>query len=96
MRTLIAITSLLFSSLVFGQLSMPERIEQASSGEHRSDANKARNIYRHPVETLGFFGIEEGMTVMEIWPGGGWYTEILAPVMRDHGRFVIATWDPQV
>ena len=36
------------------------------------------------------------MTVMEIWPGNGWYTEILAPAVRDHGTLVIATWDPQV
>jgi len=67
-----------------------------TEGEHRSDANIARNQYRHPVETLEFFGIEEGMTVMEIWPGGGWYTEVLAPAMRDYGNLIIATWDPAV
>ncbi len=73
-----------------------DRVEMAVDGQHRSDANKARDQYRHPVETLEFFGIEDGMRVMEIWPGGGWYTEVLAPAMRDHGTLVIATWDPQV
>jgi len=65
-------------------------------GNHRSETNKSRNQYRHPAETLKFFGIEDGMTVMEIWPGGGWYTEILAPAMRDHGKLIIATWDSEV
>ena len=73
-----------------------ERIAKAMVGEHRSEANIARNEYRHPLETLEFFGLEDGMTVMEIWPGGGWYTEVLAPAVRDHGKLVIATWDPAV
>jgi predicted methyltransferase len=77
-------------------MSFAERVAADMEGDHRSESNKARNQYRHPVETLKFFGIEDGMTVMEIWPGGGWYTEILAPAMRGHGKFVIATWDPKV
>lgn len=77
-------------------MSFAERVAMGMQGDHRSDANKARNQYRHPVETLEFFGIKDGMTVMEIWPGGGWYTEILAPAMRDHGKLIVATWDPEV
>ncbi len=77
-------------------LDFNNRIEQAMNGEHRSEANRARNGYRHPVGTLQFFGMEKGMSVLEIWPGAGWYTEVLAPVMRDHGKLVIATWDPDV
>jgi predicted methyltransferase len=79
-----------------GPMSLTDRVAADMEGQHRSDANKARNVYRHPVETLEFFGIADGMSVMEIWPGGGWYTEILAPVMRGHGKLVIATWDPEV
>jgi len=79
-----------------GEMSFAERVAMSMQGDHRSEENKARNQYRHPVETLAFFGIEDGMTVMEIWPGGGWYTEILAPAMRGHGKLVIATWDPEV
>jgi len=87
---------LLTSTAVADNSSFAERVALGVDGEHRSDANKARDQYRHPVETLEFFGIEEGMTVMEIWPGGGWYTEILAPAMRDYGTLIIATWDPEV
>lgn len=77
-------------------LPVPARIEQAMLGDHRSEANKARNVYRHPVGTLTFFGLQDGMTVMEIWPGGGWYTEILAPVVRHHGQFIVAGYDADV
>jgi predicted methyltransferase len=78
------------------EMSVAASVEQAMWAGHRSEANMDRNRYRHPVGTLGFFGLEPGMTVMEIWPGAGWYTEILAPVLRDDGRFMVATWDPQV
>ena len=60
------------------------------SGEHRSGANKARDIFRHPLETLSFFGIEPHHTVVEIFPGNGWYSEILAPYLRDEGRLIAA------
>jgi predicted methyltransferase len=66
------------------------------AGAHRSDAARARDVYRHPKETLEFFGIRADMTVMEIWPGaGGWYTEVLAPLLRDRGRYIAAGWDPK-
>lgn len=51
----------------------------------RTDTNRARDIYRHPYETLSFFGVEPDDTVVEIWPGGGWYTEILAPYLASGG-----------
>jgi len=76
--------------------SWTERVAAASVGEHRSAANRARNEYRHPTQTLTFFGFEDGMRVLEIWPGGGWYSEILAPAIRDHGEYFIANWDPEV
>lgn len=79
-----------------GDTTFAERVAMGMEGQHRSAANKARDQYRHPAETLEFFGIKQGDTVMEIWPGGGWYTEILAPAMRDYGKLIIATWDPQV
>ena len=57
---------------------------------------RQRDPFRHPKETLEFFGIRQEMTVMEIWPGaGGWYAEILAPVLKDKGRYVAAGWDPK-
>jgi predicted methyltransferase len=64
----------------------------AINGDHRSDGNKARDIYRHPRETLAFFGFRSDMTVVEVWPGGGWYTEILAPALRERGKLYAAQY----
>ena len=65
-------------------------LDAALGGAHRSPANKARDRYRHPKETLEFFGIRPEMTVVEIWPGPGWYSEILAPLLRDRGKLYAA------
>jgi len=67
-------------------------LDAALAGEHRSDRNRARDQYRHPKETLAFFGLRRDMTVVEIWPGGGWYTEVLAPVLRDAGQLYAAEY----
>lgn len=72
------------------------KITAAINGKHRSEKNIARNSHRHPMETLAFFGVEENMTVIEISPGGLWYGEILAPVLKDHGQYVAAAYDSAV
>ena len=91
----VSLLVIVFSSTAFaGNVTFAEQVAMGVQGDHRSESNKARDQYRHPAETLAFFGIKDGDTVMEIWPGGGWYTEILAPAMRDHGKLIIATWDP--
>ena len=54
----------------------------------------ARDGYRHPLETLTFFGVKPEQTVIEITPGGGWYSEILAPFLRERGKYVAAVVDP--
>jgi predicted methyltransferase len=96
-RFLLSLVILMFSTTLWAHgTSFAQRVATGMEGSHRSESNIARNQYRHPTETLTFFGIEDGMTVMEIWPGGGWYTEILAPAMRDHGKLIVATWDSQV
>lgn len=56
----------------------------------RTPANLPRDQYRHPVETLSFFGVKPSDTVVEIWPGGGWYTEILAPYLAQGGGTLYA------
>ncbi|CAE6820137.1 hypothetical protein R75465_05793 [Paraburkholderia aspalathi] len=68
-------------------------LDAAISGPHRSDRNRARDVYRHPKETLQFFGVTSSQTVLEIAPGGGWYTEILAPYLHDHGKLYEAQYD---
>ena len=67
-----------------------DRLGEVLEGSWRSEANRARDVYRHPRETLEFFGIEPDMTVVELWPGGGWYAEILAPYLKDDGRYIAA------
>jgi predicted methyltransferase len=67
-------------------------LDAALAGAHRSDANKARDKYRHPKDTLAFFGLKRDMTVVEIWPGGGWYTEVLAPVLAGQGKLYVAEY----
>jgi predicted methyltransferase len=70
-------------------------IEAVLAGEHRSAGNRSRDVFRHPVETLLFFGIKPEMTVVEVWPGaGGWYTEILAPLLAERGKLYVATMAP--
>jgi len=66
-------------------------LQEAVAGAWRSPANKARDQYRHPIQTLEFFGIKPDMTVLELAPGGGWYTEILAPFLYAHGHLIEAT-----
>ncbi|WP_371187188.1 class I SAM-dependent methyltransferase [Thalassotalea maritima] len=61
-------------------------LQQAVNAEHRSDKNKLRDQYRNPIATLEFFGFRPDMTVVEIAPGGGWYTEILAPALKGTGK----------
>ncbi|MGY1457978.1 MULTISPECIES: class I SAM-dependent methyltransferase [unclassified Luteimonas] len=67
-------------------------LDQALGGAWRSPENVARDAHRHPRDTLTFFGIETGQTVVEITPGGGWYAEILAPWLRT--GYVAAIPDP--
>lgn len=79
-----------------GAAATPARDElrEAVAGPQRSDKEKARDVYRHPLETLQFFGIRPDMTVVELWPGGGWYTSILAPFLRERGKLIAASGDP--
>ena len=68
-------------------------LDEAMNGAHRSEANKLRDAFRHPKQTLQFFGLEADMKVVEITPGRGWYTEILAPVLRENGTMFAASYE---
>jgi predicted methyltransferase len=63
-------------------------LDEVIDAPHRSEENRARDRYRHPKETLLFFGLRENMTVVEISPATGWYTEILAPILKRQGKFL--------
>lgn len=67
-------------------------IDEILSGKHRSDKNVARDKYRHPKETIEFFGTKPTDHVIEMWPGTGWYSEILAPLVKDEGQFTAVTF----
>jgi predicted methyltransferase len=67
-----------------------ELLETVIQAPHRSDANRARDQYRHPKETLLFFGLQPSMTVVEISPANGWYTEIIGPFLKKQGQFYAA------
>jgi len=69
-------------------------LKAALVAPHRTPANVARDGWRHPYETLSFFGLKPTQTVVELSPGGGWYTEILAPYLRDKGQLILAGDDP--
>jgi len=70
-------------------------IDHAVAAPTRSAENRARDAARHPAQTLAFFQVEPAKTVVEITPGAGWYSEILAPLLRGKGRYVAAVVDPQ-
>ncbi|MDB5838464.1 MAG: putative methyltransferase [Herminiimonas sp.] len=69
------------------------QLDAIIAGPQRAEANKARDRFRHPGETLHFFGLRPNQTVIEIAPGGGWYTEILAPYLRKDGKLYAAHYD---
>jgi predicted methyltransferase len=94
-----AATAFLLSSCAMlpsngGRVAARADLVAVVEGSHRSAASKARDPYRHPVETLSFFGIRPNMTVVELWPFGGWYAEILGPYLRDDGAYYAAAMDP--
>jgi predicted methyltransferase len=72
----------------------PGSLEWAVAGEWRSRDDRARDVWRHPVQTLRFWGLKPGMTVLEFWPGVGWYTDILAPYLARNGGTLIAAQLP--
>lgn len=80
---------------LLGTAQADDALKAAIAGAHRTPAYAARDVWRHPYETLSLFGIRPDQTVIELVPGGGWYTEILAPYLRDKGRLILAADDPE-
>lgn len=70
--------------------SVSTELDSAVESSSRSEDFQERDRYRHPKETLSFFGVRPDMTVIEIWPSGGWYTEILAPYLAEKGQYIMA------
>ncbi len=81
---------ILSTTVVAGDISI--ELDKVLQGSQRDAKNVARDIYRHPKETLMFFNLQSDMKVLEILPGRGWYTEILAPLMKDSGDLTVASF----
>lgn len=94
--TAILLTGIINSNSAFADNHLEEvfSLEVISNGPHRSDSNKARNDSRHPIATLDFFGLRKDMTVVEILPATGWYTEIIAPYVAAEGKLYAAHFSP--
>ena len=71
-----------------------QALDNILADPHRSEADRARDRYRHPKDTLLFFGVRPEMTVLEVWPEPGWYTDIIAPLVRDRGKYSAAVMEP--
>jgi predicted methyltransferase len=90
-------TSLLAAALVTSLFSVSAQagqdLAQVIASDFRQAENVGRDIYRHPAQTLAFFEIEANQTVIELWPGGGWYAEILGPYLAEKGQYIGANFD---
>src|SRR5690606_27251779 len=91
MKKLLLLASIALAVLA-PDLRAADAIDAAVDAATRTPENSARDRYRHPAETLRFFQVEPEMTVVEIWPGGGWYTEILAPLLAADGKLYAAAF----
>ena len=95
---LIILSSLGLPTAVFSAdsvLQVNTSLAKAIASDFRSIENKQRDEYRHPAQTLAFFDVKPDQTVIELWPGGGWYAEILAPYLAEKGQYVAASFETQ-
>ena len=72
--------------------SIDAKVNAALEADIRTSADKARDANRKPLETLNFFQMKDDMRVLELVPGGGWYTKILAPVLEENGELYVSLW----
>jgi predicted methyltransferase len=92
MKILLSIFLMLSANLAFADDfdAVEAKLKAALEADIRSDAEKERDRNRKPIDTLKFFGLRDDMKIVELLPGGGWYTKLLAPVMRDNGEYYVA------
>lgn len=91
MRVTAVILSVIISANVFAQqTNVADKIRMAMASDIRTEADVLRDRNRMPLETLEFFGLRDDMRVLEMLPGGGWYTKLLAPVLRENGALYVS------
>jgi predicted methyltransferase len=91
----IALVAVGCASATNTQETTAQALDRILADAHRPAADRARDVYRHPKETLLFFGLRPQMQVAEIWPEPGWYTEVIAPLVKDQGKYTAALSAPQ-
>jgi predicted methyltransferase len=89
-KAFIALSFLLLAGLANAAGEIDTKVEAALSAESRPEADRARDRNRRPLQTLEFFGLKDDMTVVELLPGGGWYTRVLGPVLAENGKLYVA------
>lgn len=90
MKTYLALVAVLLSGSTFAANEIDGKLGTALAAESRPAADRERDRNRRPLETLTFFGLKDNMRVLELIPGGGWYTRILAPVLAENGKLYVA------
>lgn len=90
MRILLALAFLLIAASVHSADPIDAKVEAALAAEARPQADRDRDMNRWPLDTLTFFGMTDDMRVLELLPGGGWYTRVLAPVLAENGQLYVA------
>ncbi|MEQ8204818.1 MAG: methyltransferase, partial [Woeseia sp.] len=90
MRSLVSFIVLLMALPSIADEQTEQKVRDAMTSPIRAEAEIARDANRKPVETLAFFGLKDDMRVLELLPGGGWYTKLLAPVLRDKGELYVS------
>jgi len=90
MKILLALLLISLAGIVQAADSIDEKVTAALAAESRPEADRERDRNRRPLNTLKFFGLKDDMRVLELMPGGGWYTRVLAPVLADSGKLYVA------
>ena len=90
MRILVSFVFLIMVSFAQAANEIDAKVEAALAAESRPEADRMRDRNRRPLETLKFFGMKDNMRVLELIPGGGWYTRVLAPVLAENGKLYVA------
>jgi len=90
MKVLLVIVLLSLVGVAHAENEIDAKVETALADESRPAEDRARDRNRRPLDTLNFFGLKDNMRVLELLPGGGWYTRVLAPVLADNGKLYVA------
>lgn len=90
MKVMFALFLLIGASLAQAANEIDAKVEAALATESRPETDRVRDRNRRPLETLNFFGLKDNMRVLELAPGRGWYTRVLAPVLEDNGKLYVA------